>query len=249
MNLPPPAPIPANILKTVISGGTTGIGRETALVLGSAGAAIFIHGRDPGALNDALSLLREQNIRADGVTADISKHDGIERVFASAREFMGEINTWVNCAALGWSDAIDAEEEDWRYVLETNLGGTIHGAKIAVQAIKRAGGGRIVLVGSMSAEVREPRSSVYVATKAGVRGFAASLRKEINGQGIGVSLVEPGACATDLSTASLEEQARLVKAQEMLHPREVAEAIAFLLTRPASSDLMSIQICPRRQLI
>jgi NADP-dependent 3-hydroxy acid dehydrogenase YdfG len=249
MNLPPPSLTPAGSLKLLISGGTTGIGRETALLLGSAGASIFIHGRDPGALKNALALLHERSIRADGLCADVSKTGDMERVFAAAEEFLGGMNAWVSCAALGWSHDIDAAETDWQYVVETNLGGTIRGTREAVRAMKRSGGGRIILVGSMSAEVREAKSSVYIATKAGVRGFAAALRKEINGQGIGVSLVEPGACATDLSTASTEEQMRLHEAQEMLHPHDVAGAIEFLLTRPQGTDVVSIQIRPRRQLI
>lgn len=235
--------------KVLISGGTTGIGRATAVMLARAGGKIYVHGRHQPELDDTLAVIRQHGGTAGGMTADITKPAEVKEVFRAAAECLEGLDTWIDCAAMGWSDAIDSPETDWSLALSTNLGGAICGAKEAASLFKRNGGGNIVLIGSMSAEVREPRSSVYVATKAGIRGLAAALRKELNPVGIGVYLVEPGACETDLSTASMEEKVRLVREQLMLEPGDVASGIYFLLTRRPGCDVITLQIRPRMQLL
>jgi NAD(P)-dependent dehydrogenase (short-subunit alcohol dehydrogenase family) len=235
--------------KVLISGGTTGIGRATARLLAGAGGKVYIHGRHQRELDETIAAIHQAGGAISGRTADITKPDEVKEVFEKAVEFLGGLDTWIDCAAMGWSDAIDSSETDWSTTLATNLGGAICGAKEASSRFKRQRKGNLVLIGSMSAEVREPRSSVYVATKSGIRGLAAALRKELNPDGIGVYLVEPGACDTDLSTASTEEKARLVKEQLMLVPEDVASAVYFLLTQRAGCDVITLQIRPRMQLL
>jgi NAD(P)-dependent dehydrogenase (short-subunit alcohol dehydrogenase family) len=249
MNSPTTEPLTSCPGKVLISGGTTGIGRATALLLSGLGAAIYIHGRNQQDLDATVRTIGKAGGTVGGMTADISRPEEIAEVFRAAEEFLGGLDTWIDCAAIGWSDAIDSNAEDWQSALSVNLGGVICGAKEAASRFKRQKRGNIVLIGSMSAEVRESRSSVYVATKAGIRGFAAALRKELNPDGVGVYLVEPGACDTDLSTCSDEERARLVREQLMLQPEDVASAIEFLLTRRQGCDVITLQIRPRMQLI
>ncbi|HWB05589.1 MAG TPA: SDR family oxidoreductase [Verrucomicrobiales bacterium] len=235
--------------RVLISGGTTGMGRATARLLALCGSSVFVHGRDPRKLAEALSSIRGEGGKIDGSPADISKPNEVRRVFEEAEASMGGLDAWIDCAAVGWSDAIDAKESVWEETMGTNLLGAICGGKEAAARFKRQGRGNIVLVGSMSAEVKEARSSVYVASKCGIRGLAASLRKELNKDGIGVFLVEPGACDTDMSTALPDERKRLVEKQEMLTAEDVASAILFLLTRRPGCDVITMQIRPSRQFI
>jgi NAD(P)-dependent dehydrogenase (short-subunit alcohol dehydrogenase family) len=235
--------------RVLISGGTTGMGRATARLLASAGGKVYVHGRHQRELDETVNSIQREGGTAGGKTADITNPAEVKEAFQAAEEFLGGVDTWIDCAAMGWSDAIDSDETGWQDALRTNLGGAICGAKEAASRFKRAGHGNIVLIGSMSAEVREPRSSVYVATKAGVRGLAAALRKELNPAGIGVYLIEPGACDTDLSTASADEKARLVREHLMLVPEDVASAVYFLLTRRTGCDVITLQIRSRMQLL
>jgi NAD(P)-dependent dehydrogenase (short-subunit alcohol dehydrogenase family) len=235
--------------KVLISGGTTGIGRATASLLSAAGAELYLHGRHQPELDETLQSIGRLGRTVGGMVADISKPEEVAEVFRAAEEFLGGLDIWIDCAAIGWSDAIDTDGEGWQSALSVNLGGAICGSKEAAQRFKRQKSGRIVLIGSMSAEVREARSSVYVATKAGIRGLAAALRKELNPDGVGVYLVEPGACDTDLSTCSEEERIRLVREHLMLQPEDVASAIQFLLTTREGCDVITLQIRPRMQLI
>ncbi len=235
--------------RVLISGGTTGIGRATAGLLAAGGAKVYVHGRHQRELDETVHRIRELGGTIGGMTADISVPEKVKEVFTAAAEFLGGLDTWIDCAAVGWNGAIDSDDDDWQSALSVNLGGAICGAKEAALRFKRQKSGNIVLIGSMSAEVREARSSVYVATKAGMQGLAAALRKELNPDGIGVYLVEPGACDTDLSTSSEEEKIRLVREHLMLQPEDVAAAIQFLLTRREGCHVITMQIRPRMQLL
>jgi NADP-dependent 3-hydroxy acid dehydrogenase YdfG len=110
-------------------------------------------------------------------------------------------------------------------------------------------GGRIVLIGSMSADVREEEGNVYVATKAGLQGFAGALRKIASKRRLHVHLVEPGAVATPLHGLDERELTLRRKRGEMLTPEEVAECVAFILTRSDVCDIVSLQVRPHKQFI
>lgn len=111
------------------------------------------------------------------------------------------------------------------------------------------GGGHVVLVGSMSAGLREEDEGTYVATKAAIQAFAESLRKTVNEQGIKVTLIEPGKIATDMVDKSQEEKEEAIADLEMLHPEDVAGSILYTLFQPERCDVVSVQIRPHRQVI
>lgn len=235
--------------RILISGGSSGMGRATAQLLAAAGSAVFIHGRRQSAVDETISLVRDAGGSIAGTAGDLSDPGDVERIFAAAELQMGGLDVWINSAAVGWNGTIDGSADDPLGAIATNLTGTVLGAKAAAARFKRSGSGHIILVGSMSAEVQEAESSVYVATKAGMRGFAVALRKELGRDGIGVYLIEPGACSTNLSTASHEERARLVREDLMLIPEDIAEAILFILTRRRGCNIITMQVRPSRQLI
>ena len=95
-----------------------------------------------------------------------------------------------------------------------------------------ASGGHIVNIGSMSADLREAGSEVYVATKAGIQAFSESLRKTANKQGIRVTLIEPGAVATPIQEKSPQEEKRKIEAMEMLLPQDIARCVLWCLQQP-----------------
>ena len=99
----------------------------------------------------------------------------------------------------------------------------------------------------MSAEVQEKGSSVYVAAKAAIRGFSASLRKELNPHNIHVSLIEPGAVFTDMQESPTEELLQKVKNEEMLESQDIAGAVLFCLSQPNRCNIVSLQIKPLMQ--
>ena len=109
--------------------------------------------------------------------------------------------------------------------------------------------GHIVNIGSMSADVREESGSVYVATKSGIQGFSESLRKQVNKDGIKVTLIEPGAVDTDMQDFPTEEKLQKVESLEMLTADDIAASVLYCLSQPQRCDVVNLKIRPHLQLI
>jgi NADP-dependent 3-hydroxy acid dehydrogenase YdfG len=237
---------PIEGLRVLISGGTTGIGRACVLALARRGAHVFTFGRHEPELRE---VLKEAGGRVAGVTADAAKVADIERVFEEADKALGGLDVYVSNAALSAEGLSDMKTEDWRYVLETNLSGYLCSTKAAIEIMKKQKQGKIILIGSMSASVREGGSSVYVATKSAIQGLAEALRKEVNEDGIHVCLIEPGAVNTDMQPDPEAEKEKQVREHKMLKPEDIANSVLHLLTQPDRCSIVRMEIRPRRQLI
>lgn len=234
----------------LISGGTTGIGRATARLLGSEGANIFIYGRHEKELNDALEDIRETGCKAEGITADQSKIDEVIKVFEEFDKQFDNLDILINNAAIGGGSVTDESHEDWKYIIESNVNGYLACTKEAIKRMEKNGFGHIVDIGSMSAHEREEGSAVYVAAKSAIQGFNESLRKEVNEKGIKVSLIEPGAVGTDMQTKySPEEQEQREKDLKMLKAEDIAVCVQYILTQPKRCDVVKVQIRPHLQII
>jgi NAD(P)-dependent dehydrogenase (short-subunit alcohol dehydrogenase family) len=231
----------------VITGGTTGIGRATALLLASKGAKVLVFGRHEPELNDAMNDLHEISQDVYGLTADTSSIDDIRRLFEEADRRMGGVDVLINNAALSAGAALDKDYTDWEYVVRTNLLGYIGCVQEAAGRMRERGGGHIVNIGSMSADLREEGNSVYVATKAGVDGFTESLRKEVNRFGIKVSLIEPGKVATDMPDQTPGEQRKDIAQEKMLRAEDIAACVYYCLSQPKRCDVVLVQIRPHGQ--
>jgi NADP-dependent 3-hydroxy acid dehydrogenase YdfG len=233
----------------LITGGTTGIGRSTAILLAAQGAQVMIFGRHEKELDDAMRDIKQTGGSVFGLTADTSNAEDIRSVFKEVDRQMGTLDILINNAALGYKSIMKGEYEDWSYIVNTNLLGYMAMAHEAIERMKANGHGHIINVGSMSADVREKDSSVYVATKAGIQGFSEALRKEVNPLGIKVSLIEPGAVGTDMQPQSPEEQRKLEEKLEMLKAEDIATCILYTLTQPKRCDVVMVQIRPHLQSI
>ncbi|QRY60703.1 SDR family oxidoreductase [Sphingobacterium siyangense] len=238
--------------KTIlITGGTTGIGRATAHLLAGLGAKVFITGRHQEQLDETIRDAKAQypDAMLSGITSDLSSGHGIEEVFTALESEFGDIDVLINNAGLAAESAAEGDYGKWGYILDTNLLAYIACANAAIKRMKAKKNGHIVNVGSMSAEIWEPGSSVYVATKSGIQGFTAALRKELNPDEIKITLIEPGAVNTDMQPGTSRERQEKVDAMEMLDAADIAESILFCLTRSKGCDVVSMQVRPLKQLI
>lgn len=232
--------------RILLTGGTTGIGRATLTLLAGQGARVLTFGRDQQALDQALaSAGGGQDLF--GITADAATKEGIEAVFQAVDEKLGGVDMLVACAALGADPLDEMPDEDWRYVVQTNLVGYLASAKAAMTRMEAQGGGHLLFVGSISTEIKAEGESVYSATKAGVQAFAETLRKEVADRNIKVSVIQPGSVDTDMQECSPEEKREAVAKQEMLQAEEIAEAILFVLSRSSACDVVNLRIEPRVQ--
>lgn len=233
--------------RILITGGTTGIGRAIALLLGSYGVRIFTFGRHQQQLDEVLTDIRNAGGQAAGIVADSASPEDIQRIFQQADDFLGGLDVLINSAALSAGSIGEMADADWRYVINTNLVGYLATTKEALSRMQPQQRGHIVLIGSMSADVREEGSSVYVATKSAIQGFAESLRKEVNGQGVKISLVEPGAVGSDMQPTSPDEEREGQQKGDMLRAEDIAVCVQYILTQPLRCDVVSIQIRPHGQ--
>ncbi len=170
-------------------------------------------------------------------------------MFAEADRRLGGLDVLVNNAAVSGESFQEQSLEEIDYVVRTNVVGYLAVAHEGVPRMKERGGGHVVLVGSISAGLREEDEGTYVATKAAIRAFAESLRKTVNEQGIKVTLVEPGKIATDMVDKEQEEKEEAIAGLEMLTPEDIAGSILYTLLQPERCDVVSIQIRPHRQVI
>lgn len=230
----------------VITGGTTGIGRAIALALLQRGVNVVITGQDPQHMEDALGDMQkvDTSAKVSGVLSDLATKEGILQVFEEADKQFDKLDIFINNAGLSSDSVMEGEYEDWKYVIETNLLSYIACTHHAINRMKENKTGHIINIGSMSAESKSEGSSVYVATKAGIRGFSASLRKEANELGIRVTLIEPGKTGADMQEISPEEQREKIEKMEMLKAEDIAAAVCYVLTQPQRADIVELKIRP-----
>jgi NADP-dependent 3-hydroxy acid dehydrogenase YdfG len=234
----------------LITGGTTGIGRSTALLLASMGANVMIVGTDQHHLEKALEDIKKTALgEVSGMLADLATEDGIQSVFTQADSSLKGLDVLINNAALAFGSITEGDYQDWTKIVNTNLLGYLACANEAITRMKAAGWGHIVNIGSMSADVREEKSSVYVATKSAVQGFSASLRKQVNTEGIKITLIEPGAVDTDMQPEDTQAKKEHVKDMEMLSADDIAAAVYYCLSQPKRCDVVELKIRPHHQLI
>jgi NADP-dependent 3-hydroxy acid dehydrogenase YdfG len=237
--------------KVLVTGATTGIGREITLLLTSLGANCLICGRKQEQINETIEAAGQAEGAGNckGVVGDLTKQEDIENLFTTADEQFGDLDVLINNAALGYGSVTEGDYQDWEYVVKTNLVAYLACSHHAATRMERAGKGHIVNIGSMSADVREEGSSVYVATKSGIQGFSEALRKEINPKNIKVSLIEPGAVDTDMQPGGSEEKTKQIDNLEMMPAEDIAMAVAFCLVQHERCDIVRIQVRPHLQLI
>jgi len=237
--------------KVLITGGSTGIGRETALALASWGANCLICGRHQEQIDETIEAVQQAGGSGScrGIVADLTKKEDIERLFETVDQELGGLDVLVNNAAIGYGSVTEGGYENWDYIVRTNLTAYLACSNLAAERMGSAGKGHIVNIGSMSAEVREEGSSVYVATKAGIQGFSAALRKELNPKKIKVTVIEPGAVDTDMQAGTAEEKLEQIDNQEMMPAEDIAMAVAFCLAQHDRCDIVHLQIRPHLQLI
>ena len=236
--------------RALITGGTTGIGRATALLLAAQGADVLFFGHQQQHLEDAMAdIAKTAKGKVFGYVADASKEEEIARMFREVDDKLGGLDILVNNAAIGYSNVTNGSYKDWQYVLDTNLLSYLAFTAGAIERMKQAGRGHIINIGSMSAGLREATGSVYVATKAGIQAFSEALRKDVNKDGIKVTLVEPGLVDTDMQKKTTAEKLQKVEDLEMLTAGDIAVAVLYALSQPKRCDVVELKVRPHLQLI
>lgn len=232
--------------RALITGGTTGIGRAIAVLLAAEGVRVFVCGRTPAHLKDALARINEVG-QGSGINVDLAKRRGVERFFDAAQSYLGTIDIAVINAAIPAGAVADTEADDLDYQLAVDFASYVTTTSAAVARLGE--GGDLILIGSMSAVSRMPGSSVYVAAKAGVQALAETLRKELAEKDVKVGLIEPGFTGADFQYPDFPpaKQRKLIKEDRMLRAEDIAVAAHFMLSQPRRAAVSLIRVETRRE--
>jgi NAD(P)-dependent dehydrogenase (short-subunit alcohol dehydrogenase family) len=233
----------------LVTGGTTGIGRSVLVALAAQGANLITCGRDQQDLASAIEAGSKAGGRVHGVQADLANVDDVRRLFSEVDRHFDKLDILINNAAVYGTEFEAQDLDSIDYVIRTNVVGYVACAREAVQRMKKSKRGHVVLVGSMSADLREEEGSTYVATKGAIQAFAESLRKTVNQDGIKVTLIEPGQVATDMVEKSDRAKEKAIDDLKMLRPEDIAATIVFALMQPERCDIVSLQVRPHLQVI
>lgn len=229
----------------VVTGAGAGIGRATSARLAREGVAVLVFDRRGEAARETAGMIRSAGGTAEPFAGDVRDRDACLAAVARAEEVFGSLSYLVNNAGVVTMTGLsDLTEEEWDLVVDVNLKGQFLMAQAAAPAIARAGGGAIVCVSTIEAEVvaaSGPHCQPhYNASKGGVRMLTKALAHELAPHGIRVNAVAPGPVATGFSGVDLgsEEVAAALRARMLIprpgRPEEVAAAICFLLSEDAS---------------
>ena len=228
----------------VVTGASSGIGAATARALATQGFEVVAAARR---LDRLEALAGEIGGRA--IELDVTDPDSV----AALAEAVPEASVLVNNAggALGLEEVAEADEDNWREMFETNVMGVMHVTKALLPALERSGDGFVVIVGSVAGVEVYPGGAGYTAAKHGANAVARTLRLELLGKPIRVSEVAPGMVETEFSLVRFEgDAARADKVYEGIDPltaEDVADAIAYVVTRPPHVDVDYVSIKPTAQ--
>jgi NADP-dependent 3-hydroxy acid dehydrogenase YdfG len=241
----------------IVTGASSGIGEATAEALVLDGARVVIAARRKDRLDALAERLGEHGdvlaLEVD-VTDEAAARAMVERTVG---EF-GRLDTLVNNAGVMLlGPVVDAPVDEWRRMVELNLLGLLYCTHAALPHLLKAADGDprgvadIVNVSSVAGRVARAGSGVYNATKFGVGAFSESLRQEVAGRHVRVSLVEPGATATELASHNRPEVLENMRARfgsiELLAAEDIAGAVSFIVTRPRRVAVNEVLVRPSEQ--
>ena len=215
----------------LVTGGSRGIGRAIAVELAKAGAEVVIGFNSGAAESEEVAA----EIGGRAVQADVSDPDDAKRLVEEA----GDVEILVNNAGIT-RDGLLARmsDDDWRTVLDTNLGGTFNTCRAASRGMMKRRGGAIVNVSSIVGVHGNPGQTNYSASKAGIIGFTKALARELGSRGVRANVVAPGYISTRLTNELPEELRQAMLANTPLgrfgDPEDVAGAVRFLCSDQAS---------------
>ena len=242
----------------LITGASSGIGAATARALAAQGASVALAARRADRLEQLSSEISAAGGRALVLDSDVTDSAQAESAVERTVRELGRLDTVINNAGVMLLGPIEnAPLEEWERMVKLNALGVLYIAHAALPHLLQAAedGPRrvadLVNVSSVAGRIARRNSGVYNLTKFGIGAFSESLRQEVTGRHVRVSLVEPGAVDTELMS-HLRPEARAQAAQrfanvEVMQADDIADAITFVVTRPRRMAINEILVRPTEQ--
>jgi ribitol 2-dehydrogenase len=230
----------------VVTGASTGIGRAVACELLGRGADVVIAARSQERLDEAAAALGPG---CAAVVADVTRADDVRRLIDGTLESHGAIDILVaNAGVYVGGDLWESDPEALDRLLTTNVNGVVRTVREILPHLLERGEGDILVTSSVSGHQAIHWEPVYSASKHALQAFVHTLRRQLIGSGVRVGAIAPGVVLNDLWGVSdpAEIEAK-VAGGEGIRSEDVADAVAYMLTRPRHVTIRDLVILPRDQ--
>lgn len=251
---------PRDLDRTValVTGASSGIGAAAARSLAERGATVALVARRAERLEQLAGEIADAGGTALPLEADVSEQEQARSAVERAVEELGRLDVLVNNAGVMLlGPIVEAPVEEWERMVQVNLLGLLYTAHAALPHLLAAAEEEprrvadMVNISSVAGRMARKGSGVYNATKHGVGAFSEALRQEVTRRHVRVSLVEPGATSTELASHNRpeirERMGQRFAGVERLEAADIAETIAFIVTRPRRMAVNEVLVRPTEQ--
>jgi 3-hydroxy acid dehydrogenase / malonic semialdehyde reductase len=238
----------------LITGASSGFGAAAAKAFADCGAHLLLGARRVDRLEAVARTAREAGAASASFhPLDVSHTNSVNEFIQWVKSISPRLDVLINNAggALGLDPVADGRDEDWEAMLQTSILGVLRMTRAALPLLKHAPGSSIINIGSVAGRVPYEGGAAYCAAKAGELQVTRVLRLELNGTGIRVCTIDPGAAHTEFSNVRFKgDQTRAAKVYEGMTPlsaEDVAEAMVWVATRPPHVNIDELIIKPTDQ--
>jgi NADP-dependent 3-hydroxy acid dehydrogenase YdfG len=243
----------------IVTGASSGIGEATARRLAGHGASVALVARRRDRLEALAAEIEQAGGTALVVEADITDRTQAEAAVQQVVDRFGHLDILVNNAGVMLlGPVVGAEVEEWERMIAVNVQGLLYTTRAAMPHLLAAAEGAtrrvadIVNISSIAGRVAWGGYGVYNLTKFGVNGFTESLRQEVTQRHVRVGVLEPGGVATELASHNSPEIqgemiAPFLERTEILAPEDIADGVAYMVTRPRHASVGELWIMPTDQ--
>ncbi len=236
-----------------ITGASSGIGEATALSAARCGAAVALCARRLDRIQALAQKIEQEGGRATAMQCDVGEEEQASAFVQQAHSELGRLDVLVNNAGVMLLGPIeDASTEEWRTMIHVNLFGVLYCTHAALPLMRAQGSGHIVNVSSVAGRIASLGSGVYNMTKWGVGAFSESLRQECVPLGIRVTIIEPGAVATELASHNrpevISEMRKRFADTTPMASEDIANAVLYAIAQPPGVSINEVLIRPSSQM-
>lgn len=231
----------------IITGGGSGIGKGIAKRFAQEGCTVVITGRTLSRLEETAKEIRQSGGKVLAVPCDVGDEEQVRALFAKTMEAFGRLDILVNSAgAFDGGPIEDLTLEAWNNVMRANLTGPFLCIREAFRIMKPAGGGRIINIGSISAQRSREHMAPYTASKFGVWGLTQAAALEGRDYGIAVSALHPGNTLVE-RRARGQQEGREQDIEPMMDVDVIARTALLMVTLPSEVNMLEAIVLPLQQ--
>ena len=237
----------------IVTGASSGIGEATACALAAEGAMLVVTARREDRLTRLASHIRDKGGQCLPLCLDVTDEAQVKAMAVRVEQELGRIHILINNAGVMLLGLVGgADTEDWRRMVNTNILGLMYCTHALLPLMQRQASGHIVNISSVAGRTARAGAAVYNATKWAVGAFSEALRQEVYKHGIRVTIIEPGAVATELLEHITVPEVKAdmqhwVGSLTPLTSEDIANSIVYAVTQPPHVNVNEILIRPTEQ--